>query len=229
MKLIDISKKYNDLQVLKNLTLQFPEKKISVILGNSGCGKTTLLNIISGKIRDFSGSIEYEEENQLPKFSYIFQNDILIPWKNVQNNLKFICKRWYSPDKLDEIIDRNLKIVNLESYRNYYPLQLSGGMKKRVGIARAFSFPSEILLMDEPFSGLDIKITQSIIEDFLRLQKADPKTIVLVTHDIDTAVKLGQFFFILSDKPTTLKQRIDRSLYPTPESLKKYILELLRN
>lgn len=227
MKLINISKNYNNLQVLEDINLQFPEGKISVILGNSGCGKTTLLNIISGKVKEFSGTIQYERESSLPKFSYVFQNDILIPWKNVYSNLKFICKKWYSPNQLEEIINRNLKIVKLENYKNYFPIQLSGGMKKRVGIARAFSFPSEIMLLDEPFSGLDINITKSITDDFLALQKEIPKTIILVTHDLDIAIKLGDFFFILSDKPTTLKERVERRSFPNLENLKTHILELL--
>lgn len=228
MKIIGITKNFGTLSILKDLNVEFPEKKISVILGNSGCGKTTLLNIISGKDKNFSGEIQFEKRDYSHRFSYIFQNDNLIPWKTVEGNITFVCKKWYLKDELQRIIERNLSIVNLQSYRDYFPGQLSGGMKKRVGIARAFSFPSDMMLMDEPFSGLDINITRSIIDDFILLQKENPKTIILVTHDLETAIRLGDFFFILSDKPSILKSSVSRDDFTSLETLKEHLIKNLK-
>jgi NitT/TauT family transport system ATP-binding protein len=201
----DISKKYGNLQVLRNFNIKLEEKRISAILGPSGCGKTTLLNIISGLEKYDSGSIIGIENK---KFSYIFQEDRLLPWSSVEENIHFVLKKDYKDQEIINITDKYLKIVGLEEYRHYYPNQLSGGMKQRVAIARAFAYPSDILLMDEPFKGLDMELKKNLIEAFISLWKKDKRTVIFVTHDMDEAMRLADYIFILGGKPLAIKEKV---------------------
>lgn len=201
----DISKKYGSLEVLNNFNIKLEEKKISAILGPSGCGKTTLLNMISGLEKYDVGNITGIENK---RFSYIFQEDRLLPWSTVEENIHFVLKRDYTDQEVIEITDKYLKMVGLEEYRHYYPKQLSGGMKQRVAIARAFAYPSDILLMDEPFKGLDMDLKTNLSGAFISLWKKDKRTVVFVTHDKDEAIKLADYVFILDGKPLVIKEKI---------------------
>jgi len=198
MKLNNITKLYGENKIFEKFSLNIEEGKITVILGISGIGKTTLLNIIARQIKDFTGEIISQMENQ--SISYIFQEETLISWENIYNNLKFVLKNKISKEEIDQRIEEYLKIVNLEKYKDYYPSMLSGGMKRRVSIARAFAYPSQYLLMDEPFEFLDIKIKNEILDDFLNMQKTEKRTIILVTHDIDLAFYLGDSIAVLNSQ-----------------------------
>ncbi|MGL5123160.1 MAG: ABC transporter ATP-binding protein [Fusobacteriaceae bacterium] len=222
MKIKNLSKAYGELKIFENLNIEFSKNKISVILGNSGCGKSTLLNLISDNTLKYTGTIENNE-----KFiSYIFQEDLLIPWKTVYENVEYVLNL-KDEIKKNNIINNNLTLVDLYEYKNFYPHELSGGMKKRVGIARAFSFPSTLLLLDEPFASLDINITKTILKDFIKLQNKNPKTVILVTHNIDIASILADEIFILTDKPTTLKISFKRISYSSNQNYKNDILKHL--
>lgn len=201
----DVSKRYGNLQVLRDFNIKFEEKTISALLGPSGCGKTTLLNIISGLEQYDSGNIKGIENK---KFSYIFQEDRLVPWLSVEENIHFVLKRLYRNQEIINITDKYLKIVGLEEYKHYYPRELSGGMKQRVAIARAFAYPSDILLMDEPFKGLDMDLKTNLSEAFISLWKKDKKTVVFVTHDMNEAMVLADYVFILDGKPLAIKDKI---------------------
>lgn len=204
MKLKNIVKKYGTREVLDGITLHIDEGKITVILGESGCGKSTLLGILSKNISDYSGEVEYEREiNQ--GISYIFQEDTLIPWKTVYQNIEYVLEGKIPKDEMKKYIEKYLKMVNLEEYVEEYPQALSGGMKRRVGIARAFAFPSDYLFMDEPFEFLDIKTKQEIIEYFKVLQEQEKKTVIFITHDIESALELGEKIVVFSQKPTKIK------------------------
>lgn len=205
MKLINIVKSYGDKKVLDGITLDIEEGKVTAVLGESGSGKSTLLNIIAGKIKDYKGEIIFQAEYE-NGMSYIFQEDTLIPWKTVYENLEFILKKKISPDKLKLRIKKYLEMVGLNEIENEYPNTLSGGMKRRVGIARAFSFPSNYLFMDEPFEFLDIKIKNEIMEYFIKLQNIENKTVIFITHDIESAVSLGEKIVVFSNKPTKIKK-----------------------
>lgn len=207
MKLINIVKSYGDKKVLDGITLDIEEGKVTAVLGESGSGKSTLLNIIAGKIKDYKGEIIFQAEYE-NGMSYIFQEDTLIPWKTVYENLKFVLKKKISPDKLKLRIKKYLEMVGLNEIENEYPNTLSGGMKRRVGIARAFSFPSNYLFMDEPFEFLDIKIKNEIMEYFIKLQNIENKTVIFITHDIESAVSLGEKIVVFSNKPTKNKKNI---------------------
>lgn len=219
MKLVNIVKSYGDKKVLDGITLDIEEGKVTAILGESGSGKSTLLNIIAGKIKDYKGKIVFETETE-KGISYIFQEDTLIPWKTVYGNLEFVLKKKIPIDKIELRIKKYLKMVGLEGIENEYPNALSGGMKRRVGIARAFSFPSNYLFMDEPFEFLDIKIKNEIMEYFIKLQNQEKKTVIFITHDIESAVSLGEKIVVFSNKPTKIK-KIFKNPYPKEKNMKE--------
>lgn len=211
MKILDLKKRYDDKIIFDGLNLDIEEEKITVILGQSGCGKTTLLNIICGFINDYTGEIKFESDI-VDGIPYIFQEDALIPWKTVYKNIDYVLKnKIKEKDKREFIIEKYLKMVKLSSSKDSYPNVLSGGMKRRVGIARAFAFPSKYLLMDEPFEFLDVKTKYDIIHDFKEMQSVDKKTVILITHDIELAVALGDNIIILGSNPTDVVKEIRNS------------------
>lgn len=205
MLIKNIIKNYGTREVLSNISFEVEEGKVTVILGESGCGKSTLLGILSKNILDYSGEIEFERD--ITKgISYIFQEDTLIPWKNIYENIRYVLMDKISKEEMEKYIDKYLKMVNLQDYKKEYPQALSGGMKRRVGIARAFAFPSDYLFMDEPFEFLDIKTKKEIIDYFKILQLKEKKTVLFITHDIEAALELGDNIVIFSQKPTKIKK-----------------------
>ena len=179
----NLSKKYGELAVYENFNLSIEEGKILAILGESGSGKTTLLNCIAG-LTGFDGSI--------PKLkcSYVFQSPRLVPNLTVKDNLKLICK---DEDKIDDI----LKKVHLKDKADSFPVKLSGGQAQRVSLARAFLFDSDVILLDEPLTSLDLKLKKEITDLFLSIWQEDKRTAVYVTHDIDEAIFISHRIIIL--------------------------------
>ena len=208
MKVINIKKNYGERKILAGVSFEGEEGKVTVILGESGCGKSTLLGILSNNIKDFSGEIVFDRDIS-SGISYIFQEDTLIPWKTVYENIEYVLKDKISASEMKAYIEKYLKIVNLLEYKDEYPEHLSGGMKRRVGIARAFAYPSDYLFMDEPFEFLDIKTKGEIIEYFKLLQEKNKKTVLFITHDIESALKIGDKIVVFSSKPTRVKRVFD--------------------
>lgn len=208
MKVINIKKNYGERKILAGVSFEGEEGKVTVILGESGCGKSTLLGILSNNIKDFSGEIVFDRDIS-SGISYIFQEDTLIPWKTVYENIEYVLKDKISASEMRAYIEKYLKIVNLLEYKDEYPEHLSGGMKRRVGIARAFAYPSDYLFMDEPFEFLDIKTKGEIIEYFKLLQEENKKTVLFITHDIESALKIGDKIVVFSSKPTRVKRVFD--------------------
>lgn len=227
----NIKKIYSDLEVFRDFSLSLPERKISCILGPSGCGKTTLLNMIGGITTQDKGTIDFSNQQII---SYIFQEPRLLPWKTVRENIEFVVKDLYDKDPLKNI-DQYIKMVGLDAFKDYYPSALSGGMKQRVSIARAFIYPSDIILMDEPLKTLDPRLKLNLMKIFLRIWQYDKRTVVFVTHDVDEALILGEKIFIFSNPPVKLKENITNTLSheeKTPENanffnFKNQILNLL--
>jgi NitT/TauT family transport system ATP-binding protein len=206
-KLEHVYKNYQDLPILQDLTLQFPEQRITTILGPSGCGKTTLLNILAGLV-----PVERGQVTTVTPVSYLFQDPRLLPWLTVRDNLNLVLRDRLSVADVPSRIDRYLNAVGVMAYQHFYPGQLSGGLRQRVALARAFSFPADLLLMDEPFKSLDLKIRYRLIADFLELWRQQPRTVILVTHDVKEALMLGERIVILADKPTGVVRVIDRDV-----------------
>ena len=172
----NIVKSYGSLKVLDNVNIDFNENKTTCILGPSGCGKTTLLNIIAGIIEKDSGEGPGSFKNE--DISFVFQEDRLIEWKNIRDNMAFVLKKKMNKSEIESTIDRFLKLVNLEEYKYYYPRNLSGGMRQRISILRAFAYPSKILIMDEPFKSLDINNKRIVVEFFKELRSLENRTCI---------------------------------------------------
>ena len=222
-----LSKSFGNLHVIDNFDLEIEENKITCILGPSGCGKSTLLNIIGNLLAPDSGSIDDFTNKE---FSYIFQEPRLLEWKTVYQNIAFAIKNKYPSASHKTIIDKYLKIVELDEFQDYYPCKLSGGMKQRTSIARAFSYPSDILLMDEPFVAIDAKLKQSLLSSFIKLWTQDKRTVIFVTHDINEAVLLSDNIYLLDGPPLTIKECYKIDIPQIKRSFQdKHILELSSN
>jgi NitT/TauT family transport system ATP-binding protein len=205
--------------IFENFNLIIEENKITCILGPSGIGKTTLLNVISGITDTDSGDLsDFKNRN----FSYIFQEPRLLRWKTVYDNINFVLKDLYPRKEAEQITNKYIDMVGLAKFRDYYPNSISGGMVQRVSIARAFAYPSEILIMDEPFKSLDMKLKKNLISSFINLWEIDHRTIIFVTHDMEEAAYIGNNIFILEDSiPTNIKKEVNIVL-PQRERLYDY-------
>jgi NitT/TauT family transport system ATP-binding protein len=190
-----ISFGYEEDKLYDNFSMTFKEHHIVGLFGASGCGKTTLLNLCAGLIPLDSGTIKGINPQ---KISYIFQEPRLLPWKTVEDNLNFVLPE---DEKNREKVKKVLKMVHMYDHRHKYPRELSGGMKQRVSIARAFVYNSELLLMDEPFQGLDDKLKQEIIADFKALWALDKRTVLYVSHDIEEMGLMTHEIYQLSGLP----------------------------
>ena len=197
--------------IFKDFNIKIPASKVSVILGPSGCGKSTLLNIIHGILTPASGVIEKDKSNEI---SYLFQEPRLLPWKTVGQNIELILKNHYEHKQRQKITRHYLEIIGLNDFADYYPSELSGGMRQRVAIARAFAYPAEIILMDEPFQALDPGLKLNLTRLFSSLWIEDNRTSLFVTHDITEAIFLGDEIFVLSSKfPSEI---VDHFINPVP-------------
>lgn len=208
----NLNKKLDSLTIFKDLSISIPKNHITCILGPSGCGKTTLLNIISGIEKADSGTLD---DFKKLTYSYVFQDARLLPWKSIRNNLEFVLRAKFTPSERSKIIDRYLEMVELTDFKDYYPGRLSGGMRQRASIARAFAYPSDVLIMDEPFKGLDIKTKKNISEKFLDLWNSDKRTVIFVTHDIEECLMIADKIIVLSKLPT---KAIYESEIPIPHN-----------
>ena len=201
IELTNVSKKYGDKVIFDSLSFSFKENEIHCIMGPSGVGKTTLVRMIS-KLTDYEGNI-----TNVDKVSYIFQEDRLIPSLTVYQNLDYVIKGVYKDkDVRKEIINSILEKMELKEYSNYYPKELSGGMAQRVSIARAFIYPSTLLIMDEPFKQMDKELKDRIIKEFLLLLKENKKTILYITHDLEEAKSITKNIYVIENK-STIRER----------------------
>ena len=191
--------KYGQNPIFENFNLSIKENKITCILGESGVGKTTLLNAIANTI-EYSGIIE-----NIKKISFIFQEDRLIPHISVYKNLELVLLNDFKDKKIRrQKIEEILDIVELKSIINNFPNSLSGGMKSRVSMARGFLYPADILLMDEAFKGLDPALKSRLISAFYKLYCNNNRTCIFVTHSIDEALLLADDIIVLKGSPAKI-------------------------
>ena len=215
--------------VLNNIDINFQSNKITVILGKSGCGKTTLLRLLAGLEHTTKGTISFyaESKEMNPKVGLIFQDSRLFPWLTVRQNLSFHTK-----DHKKETEDKYLEIMKLEDFAEAYPSQLSGGMAQRVSIGRALAYKPHIMLMDEPFAALDYFTRSNLQQEIIRLYEETKKGIIFVTHNVDEAILLGHRVVILDHgqivKDYELEDKYPRNLSSSKlSSIKEDILQTI--
>ena len=207
-----VSKFYGDVEALRDLTLEFPRGQLTSLLGPSGCGKTTLLKIIAGLLEPSSGEIEVNGKTVTgpgPDRAFVFQDFALLPWANVLRNVAFGLElRGVAKSERESLAEKYIKDVGLAGFEKSYPHELSGGMRQRVGLARALSVDAQVLLMDEPFSAVDEQTRRKFQEDLLSLVQNENKTFIFVTHSIEEAVYVSDQIAILLPRPSRVSDII---------------------
>jgi NitT/TauT family transport system ATP-binding protein len=212
----------NAVEALRDVNLSFPKGRLSTLLGPSGCGKTTLLKIIAGLIARDAGEVLVNGKpvsGPGPERAFVFQDFALLPWADVLRNVAFGLElRGIDKKDREELARRYIAEVGLKGFEHRYPNQLSGGMRQRVGLARALTVNADIILMDEPFSSVDEQTRRKFQEDLLDLLRHHQKTVIFVTHSIEEAAYLSDQIALLSPRPGTVsklvKPDIDRSKGP---------------
>jgi NitT/TauT family transport system ATP-binding protein len=208
----NVSKVYGDVQALKDLTLDFPRGELTSLLGPSGCGKTTLLKIIAGLLPATSGEVLINGRAVTgpgPDRSFVFQDFALMPWATVLRNVAFGLElRGVAKSEREAVAEKYIAAVGLAGFEQKYPHQLSGGMRQRVGLARALSVNAEVLLLDEPFSAVDEQTRRKFQEDMLELVQNEKKTFIFVTHSIEEAVYVSDQIAILLPRPSRVSEII---------------------
>lgn len=208
----NVSKNYGDVEALKDLSLEFPRGQLTSLLGPSGCGKTTLLKIIAGLLEPSSGEVEVNGKKVTepgPDRAFVFQDFALLPWASVIRNVAFGLElRGVAKSEREDIARRYIANVGLSGFENSYPHELSGGMRQRVGLARALSVDAQVLLMDEPFSAVDEQTRRKFQEDLLSLVADENKTFIFVTHSIEEAVYVSDQIAILLPRPSRVSEII---------------------
>ncbi|SHJ92507.1 ABC transporter ATP-binding protein [Tepidibacter formicigenes] len=241
LKVKNLKKYFDDNLIIDNISIDLNENEFVSILGPSGSGKSTIFNIVSGLALPDEGNIIINGEDftgKSGKVSYMHQKDLLMPWRKIIDNVALpLLIKGESKKKSREIVKGYFSIFGLEGFEYKYPFQLSGGMRQRAALMRTYMFSKDIMLLDEPFGGLDA-ITKSKMHDWL-LDVLDSlkATILFITHDVEEAVFLSDRIYILSERPAGIKEEIIVDL-PKPRNkeiitskefnnIKKYILDIL--
>ncbi len=208
-----ISKFYEpDIQALLDINLGFPRGEMTTLLGPSGCGKTTLLKIIAGLLDQTEGEVLVNGKTVTgpgPERAFVFQDFALMPWATVIRNVSFGLElNGMAKDQRYDIATKYIAKVGLEGFENKYPHELSGGMRQRVGLARALAVDADVLMMDEPFSAVDEQTRRQFQEDLLDLLSIEKKTVLFVTHSIEEAVYVSDQIILLSPRPGRINKTI---------------------
>ena len=211
------NKKNPAVEVLHDVSLDIQEKEFVLVLGSSGCGKSTLLKILAGIEPATSGSIVIDgkdegkqiSRSELRNFGYVFQNNNLLQWRTAEGNLRFVLEVMkLKGEKWEKRVDEMLQIVGLQDYKKVYPHELSGGMRQRVGIARALVHDPKVLIFDQPLGALDAITRKMLSYELLNIWKKTQKTIVMVSNNVDEALLLSSRIIVLSPLPGTIMKEI---------------------
>ena len=209
----------NQVYALKDISFEVEEGSFVVIIGPSGCGKTSLLRIIGGLIPPSSGEVLIDAKPVTgpgPDRSIVFQNFRLLPWRKVISNVEMGLEiKGIDKSRREELARNYLDLVGLSGFENYYPIELSGGMRQRVGLARALVVNPAILLMDEPFGSVDAQTREQLQTELLKLWNKTRKTVIFVTHDIDESIYLGDKIIVISPRPGKVQEVVTVDL-PRP-------------
>ncbi|WP_175354225.1 MULTISPECIES: ABC transporter ATP-binding protein [Bacillaceae] len=208
--------------VLKNVNVEFPQNSISVILGKSGCGKTTLLRILANLEQCDAGEVSI---NSNEKISFVFQEPRLMPWLPVSKNITFGLEK----QKINDVeIEELMNLIGLKKFEKAYPHQLSGGMQQRVALARALAYDPSFILMDEPFAALDYFTREAMQKELIRINQLKKKSIIFVTHSIEEAIAIGQNIFVVNEGRIHAQFNLEQYEYPR-DVLSPSLIEIKKN
>ena len=211
-----------DTDAIEDISIDVRENEFLVLLGPGQCGKSTFLNIIAGLVKPTSGIIKLDGKEITgtdQRIAMVFQKTGIYEWKTAMENVELGLKyRGVGKTERREVAQKYLDLVGLHGFENAYPHALSGGMKQRVGIARAYTAGPEILLMDEPFGALDAQTRYAMEEEILRIWGAEKRTVIFVTNNIEEAVTLGDRVIQFTERPARVKKVYDLSDLPRPRS-----------
>ncbi len=209
------------LTALRDISLTINRGEFVVLVGPSGCGKTTFINAISGLVEPWEGTIEVNGRPVTgpgPDRAMVFQDYALMPWRTVESNVRMpfeFQKLGLSKEEMNERVRRCLELVDLTGFEKSFPYELSGGMKQRVGIARALVTSPDILLADEPFAAIDAMTRSAMQSEMERIVASTGQTVVFITHSIDEAITLADRVVVISFRPGRIKEIVDINL-PRP-------------
>lgn len=235
----NLAKQFGELRVLDNINFTVGNGEFLCIVGPTGCGKTTFLNVLSKLLPPTEGNIFIDGQVANPKthnISFVFQEPSCMPWRTVKENVQYGMEIKKFPKKeMENRLEKTLKLVGLDSCADLYPNQISSSMEQRVAVARAFAVNPDLLLMDEPYGQLDLKLRYYLEDELIRIWNEFKNTVIFVTHNIEEAVYLAERVLVLSNKPTTIKAEIKVDL-PRPRNpvapdfveIRKQVTELIR-
>ncbi len=209
------------INVINHLSFKVEDGEFFCIVGPSGCGKSTIINLLAGFLKPDEGKILIDEclvTKPGAKRAVVFQDYILFPWKTVAQNIEFGLKFKISNKiKRKEKVKFFLEKIRLEKFANYYPFEISGGMKQKVALARALAVEPKIILMDEPFASLDQQTRDLLQEELIKIKNEFSQTIIFVTHNIEEALFLGDRILVLTQRPAKIKNLINNP-FPSPRN-----------
>jgi NitT/TauT family transport system ATP-binding protein len=213
LRIEEASVSFGAVEVFRHLSLEISRGEFVAVVGPSGCGKTTLLNLFSGFLKPSLGSVMCSGRVRM-----VYQHDSLFPWQTAAQNIALGLRDLNSEAERERQLKEMLRLINLEEFAGHYPHQLSGGMRQRVELARALAGDTDILLLDEPFSSLDYLTRLRMRRELARMLEELPRTVVLVTHDIEEAAQLADRILVLSDRPARICREL-RVAIPRPREL----------
>jgi len=217
----NLTKKFGNLLVLDNISFEVYEGEFLCIVGPTGCGKTTFLNLLSKLIPPTEGDIYIDGVKADPRkhnIAFVFQEPSTMPWRTVRENVAYGMEVKKVPREIiNKKLDEILRLVGLTECADLYPSQISASMEQRIAVARAFATDPDLLLMDEPYGQLDVKLRYYLEDEVIKLWERLKATVIFVTHNIEEAVYLGERILVLTNKPTKIKEEIYIDL-PRPRS-----------
>lgn len=235
----NLTKYFGPLHVLDDVSFNIKKGEFVCVVGPTGCGKTTFLNLLTRIYMPTKGDLFIDGESADPKkhnLAFVFQEPSAIPWLTVEQNLRFGLEiKKLDKKVIDERVENIIELLGLQSFRTRYPHQLSVSMAQRIIIGRAFAMNPDLLLMDEPYGQMDIKLRFYLEDEVIRLWKKLNSTVIFITHNIEEAVYLAERILILSNKPATIKEEVVVDL-PRPRDvtdpafikIRKYVTDQIR-
>jgi NitT/TauT family transport system ATP-binding protein len=213
--------KAGPLEVLQDIELSIGEGEFVCLLGPSGCGKSTMLNIVGGFEQPTSGSVTIDGEAVAgpdPRRVFVFQEYGIFPWASVWDNVALGLRHAEDKDAAEKTIQHTIDLVGLSGFERTYPMELSGGMKQRVEVARALAVSPDVIYMDEPFGALDSLTRLTMRSELIRIWEAERKTILFVTHDVDESIQLAERIVVFSARPGRIADIVEVDM-PHPRDL----------